>query len=79
MNLQPKQRTIIIIDPTQVNEGFLSKITSGDIPHVKDIESYLQASSKWPSVFEIEDEYYFKPEGLNLLASPCDVTPVART
>ena len=31
----------------------------------------------WPMVIDIDEEFYFKPDGALLLASPCDQTPMA--
>ena len=30
----------------------------------------------WPCVVDADEEFYFKPEGVRLLASPCDETPM---
>lgn len=30
----------------------------------------------WPCVVDAEEDFYFKPEGVRLLASPCDETPM---
>ena len=31
----------------------------------------------WPMVIDVAEQFYFRPEGVHLLASPCDETPVA--
>jgi D-arginine dehydrogenase len=31
---------------------------------------------RWPMVIDLDEQWYFKPEGPHLLASPCDATPV---
>lgn len=31
---------------------------------------------QWPMIFDIDEEFYFKPDSGKLLGSPCDVTPV---
>lgn len=31
---------------------------------------------RWPCVVDAEEDFYFKPEGVRLLASPCDETPM---
>lgn len=33
-------------------------------------------SHRWPMVIDLDEQWYFKPEGVHLLGSPCDVTPV---
>lgn len=30
----------------------------------------------WPMVIDLDEQWYFKPEGPHVLGSPCDVTPV---
>ncbi|MBI5157761.1 MAG: FAD-binding oxidoreductase [Acidimicrobiia bacterium] len=30
----------------------------------------------WPMVIDVAEQFYFRPEGIHLLASPCDETPV---
>jgi D-arginine dehydrogenase len=30
----------------------------------------------WPMVIDVDEQFYFRPEGVHLLASPCDETPV---
>ncbi|HJO71360.1 MAG TPA: FAD-binding oxidoreductase [Rhodospirillales bacterium] len=32
--------------------------------------------TKWPMVIDVDEEFYFRPEGGRLLASPADATPV---
>jgi D-arginine dehydrogenase len=32
-------------------------------------------TSSWPCVIDVDEQFYFKPEGATLLASPCDETP----
>lgn len=32
--------------------------------------------SSWPCVVDADEDFYFKPEGVRLLASPCDETPM---
>jgi D-arginine dehydrogenase len=32
-------------------------------------------SRSWPCVIDADEEFYFKPEGAGILASPCDETP----
>ncbi len=34
------------------------------------------APRSWPMVVDLDEQYYFKPEGPSLLASPADATPV---
>jgi D-arginine dehydrogenase len=34
-------------------------------------------TGNWPMVIDIDEEFYFKPDGSLLLASPCDQTPMA--
>jgi D-arginine dehydrogenase len=34
-------------------------------------------TSAWPMVIDIDEEFYFKPDGQLLLGSPCDQTPMA--
>lgn len=30
----------------------------------------------WPMVIDVDEQFYFRPEGVHVLASPCDETPV---
>ena len=34
-------------------------------------------TDNWPMVIDIDEEFYFKPDGALLLGSPCDQTPMA--
>jgi D-arginine dehydrogenase len=36
-----------------------------------------EGHSRWPMVVDMDEQFYFKPEGPAILASPCDETPMA--
>ena len=34
------------------------------------------APDGWPMILDVDEQFYFRPEGVHLLASPCDETPM---
>jgi D-arginine dehydrogenase len=62
--IQPKQRTIIQFLPDEY------------VKAPNQTTDPLESFNQWPSIFDMHDRYYYKPDAGRVLASPCDEVDV---